>query len=391
MANFGFLANDTFADKMDTQNLILAGILSAQGGSIKPTAWSEVQALVRAGLAGKVFNIGDQLTCAKGSTTLVWDIIGIDHDTPADGQFSHSLTLQLHDCLSSAMQHDAREAFYYAEEGLSAGTYYFTLASDYGSYWKSGDYRFTLTEDVPVGGQLCFSGYANTTALTGLNVEVYENGAAASASESVAITSGGDGTFLGTIENETVQDSINSAQRSSYGSNNWVESAMRQFLNSDGAAGAVWSAQTKFDRCPSWASTTAGFMNGIDEDFLAVIGKPTKITARNTVCDGGGSDTTEDLFWLLSRREVYAGNEVSTVTEGEPYPYYSDYSDLTAAGTTADTNRIKYRNGSAQHWRLRTPNAGGGCYVRLINTTGALTNYNDADSTSGVAPACCII
>ena len=94
---FGFLSDDTFAEKMDTMNQFLAAIATGQGGSLKPTSWSDVQALVRKGLASKVFAVGDQLTCQRGSTTLVWDIIGFDIDTPADKQFTHSMTLQLHE------------------------------------------------------------------------------------------------------------------------------------------------------------------------------------------------------------------------------------------------------------------------------------------------------
>lgn len=90
---FGFLSDDTFAEKMDTMNQFLAAIATGQGGSLKPTSWSDVQALVRKGLASKVFAVGDQLTCQRGSTTLVWDIIGFDIDTPADKQFTHSMTL----------------------------------------------------------------------------------------------------------------------------------------------------------------------------------------------------------------------------------------------------------------------------------------------------------
>lgn len=70
---FGFLSDDTFAEKMDTMNQFLAAIATGQGGSLKPTSWSDVQALVRKGLASKVFAVGDQLTCQRGSTTLVWD------------------------------------------------------------------------------------------------------------------------------------------------------------------------------------------------------------------------------------------------------------------------------------------------------------------------------
>ncbi|MCD8090296.1 MAG: DUF6273 domain-containing protein, partial [Clostridiales bacterium] len=262
--------------------------------------------------------------------------------------------------------------------------------ADYSSYWKAGDYQFTLTEGLPAGGQLCFSNDAGSAALTALSVQAFESNSAVSATESAAVAAGSGGTFLGTIETTAVQDCINSAQRSSFGSNNWAESAIRQFLNSDAEAGAVWEPRTKFDRPPSWVSTAAGFMNGVDEDFLAVIGKVKKVTARNTVCDGGGSDETEELFWLLSGREVYAGDELSTVTEGKPYPYYSDYSDLTAAGTGADTNRIKYKNGSAQYWWLRTPNAGGGNQVHNIQSSGKF-HYSYAIYSSGAAPGCSVV
>lgn len=99
-------------------------------------------------------------------------------------------------------------------------------------------------------------------------------------------------------------------------------------------------------------------MNGMDADFLAVIGKTTKVTCRNNVTDGGGSDTTKDKFFLLSRRELFMGDEVSSVKEGEPYPYYSNYSDYTSPNTGADSNRVKYKNGSPQWQWERTPNAG---------------------------------
>ena len=75
---FGFLSDETFAEKMDTQNKFLAAILSAQGGSVVPTSFKDVQTLVRSGLASKVFHIGDQLVCNKGDVKLVWDIIGIN-------------------------------------------------------------------------------------------------------------------------------------------------------------------------------------------------------------------------------------------------------------------------------------------------------------------------
>ena len=40
---FGFLSDDTFAEKMDTMNQFLAAIATGQGGSLKPTSWSDVE------------------------------------------------------------------------------------------------------------------------------------------------------------------------------------------------------------------------------------------------------------------------------------------------------------------------------------------------------------
>ena len=60
-----------------------------------------------------------------------------------------------------------------------------------------------------------------------------------------------------------------------------------------------------------------------------------------TTLGRGGSDTTTEKFFLLSRSEVYGGLE-NSVNEGTPYPYYADYSQLgNTAGTGADSNRVK--------------------------------------------------
>ena len=90
----------------------LEGEIDALATVMSVTSWEDVQKAVRSGIASKIFSIGDQLTCQRNGIDLVWDIIGIDHDTPADPQYSHSLTLQLHDCFTEAMQFDAPEAMY---------------------------------------------------------------------------------------------------------------------------------------------------------------------------------------------------------------------------------------------------------------------------------------
>lgn len=300
MANvLNLLSESTYIEKMDMQNALLKAI-ATQGGSgsnvpVEINSWSVVQQLVRLGIGAKVFSIGDQLVCNHETYgTLVWDIIGIDHDTPASSEYKHSLTIQLHDCIGAAtFQFDAAEP--------------------------------------------------------------------------------------------TNPDS----NRASYGSNNWLESGIRQWLNSDGNAGTWWEAKTDYDVKPSYASSTAGFLKGLDTEFLSTVGEVSKITARNTVTDGGDSDTSTEKFFLLSMTEVYGGLN-NNIAEGVAYPYYADNSVLTAAGMGADANRIKYRNGAAQYWWLRSPYASNSYGVRIVGTTGGVSSYN-ANNSSGVAPACCII
>ncbi len=385
---FGFVSEETFSEKMDTQNQFLASLVEAQGGTLKPTSWANVQALVRAGLHKNVFAIGDQLVCSKGEGTLTWDIIGIDHDTPSDSQFTHSLTLQLHDCLSLQMQVDAPEALYYAENGLTAGTYNFTIQ---GSYTPIGGtsktFQFTLTDDVPAGGQLTFSWTYNTQAG---NAKITSYGADLTTviESDISVTEGSSGTSLGTTDGNSTN--LNFIEKSRFGSNHYANSALRQYLNSSAAAGSVWTPQTVFDRPPTWASSTAGFMSDIDSDFLAVVGTTSKVTCLNTVADGGGSITTTDKFFLLSRSEVYGGNENGAVNEGSPYAYYKDYSDLSEAGIGNNTNRIKYRNQSATSWLIRTPLSSGAGNIRTINASGGVTSTGTY-SNGGIAPACVII
>lgn len=295
-------------------------------------------------------------------------------------QFTHSMTLQLHEVFDF-VQFNAPAAMYYAEEELAAGTYHVTPKNGWSGGMGNGKtYQFTLAKAVPKGGQIVWNGAWDQDPLK-YDIKTYASPTSTTVIETVKPTEGTGGTELTTL---------NSGQRMCYGSNNYKESAVRGWLNSDKVAGSVWTPATNYDRPPSWVSNKAGFMNGMDADFLAVIGKTTKVTCRNNVTDGGGSDTTKDKFFLLSRRELFMGDEVSSVKEGEPYPYYSDYSDYTSPNTGADSNRVKYKNGSPQWQWERTPHAGNSCGVRCVYSAGNLNHYY-AYYSVGVAPACNVI
>ena len=178
------------------------------------------------------------------------------------------------------------------------------------------------------------------------------------------------------------------SNRKSYGSNNWSQSAIRQWLNSDGEAGKWWMAQTEYDVAPAFASSQAGFLKGLDKEFLGVIGNVDKITAKPNI-DGGGSETLSEKFFLPSMTEVYGG-ENNGIAEGIVYPYYANGSTLEAPGTGADTNRIKNKGDAATTWWLRSCNPTDSYYERIVVTSGTVVNSN-ANNSYGVAPACCII
>lgn len=292
------ISESTYIEKMDMQNALLRAIVSQSGGSVGNlppiNSWSVVQQLVRLGIAPKVFSVGDQLVCSHATYgTLTWDIIGIDHDTPVNSDYTHSISIQLHDCIAAA-------------------TFQFDAA-------------------------------------------------------------------------EPTNPDTNIA---SFGSNDWEISGIRQFLNSGGNAGSWWQAKSDYDVQPDYAASAAGFMKGFDADFLAVIGEVSKITAKNT-SDGVIAHTTNEKFFLPSMTEVYGGLN-GTIAEGVVYPYYAENSSLTTAGTGSDTNRIKYRNGNAQNWLLRSPDLPGTHQVRRGYTTGAIY-HTSANNSSGLAPICCIV
>ena len=354
-------------------------------GTANLKSWKEVQELIRAGLAPKILKVGDQFECQRDGVKLTWDIIGLDCDTPVNPGLTHSMTLQLHDGWKS-LQFDAAEALYYCETELAAGTYNFTLLAGYDTTYGGGKtYSFTLANAVPAGGVIMFPwGYKKQAAET--KISTYASRESTTVIESVSVTEGANGTSLGTADGKSAN--MNHTHRIRYGSNKYSTSAMRQLLNSDAAAGKVWTPQTIYDRPPTWAATQNGFLAGLDPDFLAVVADVKKRTALNTVTDGGGYEDTVEKFFLLSRSEVYAGLE-NSVNEGNPYPYYSDFSDLSAAGSGEDGNRIKYMDGVAKYWWLRSPHASYAYNVRLVNPSGTLYGHG-AHSANACAPACTI-
>ncbi|MFY9379280.1 MAG: DUF6273 domain-containing protein [Acutalibacteraceae bacterium] len=356
-------------EQFDVHNTLLASIASNVGaGGITVSNWGDVQRLVRMGLHTKMFTVGDQFVANYNDVPFTWDVIGIDHDTPTASQFQHSLTLQAHDCIGN-VQFDAPEALYYAEAELPAGTHIFTL--------NALQYTFTTTQAVPVGGQVFVSAWEGDTYVPTI-IATYAADRTTAIETGLAVTA--------TTGTDTLTP-VNNHSRCRYGSNNYKESAIKQFLNSS-ATTFAWTAKTNFDRPPSGAPYTGGgFLKLLDAELSAVLGSVDKQVARNTVTDGGGQDLFSDKVFLLSRVEVFGGNE-GVVAGENPYPWYST---LTANPTTGPlAGRIKYLSGSARYWWLRSPNVGSSNGSRNVYPAGNV-GTNTANYSTGLAPACCIV
>ena len=367
-------------EQMDTMNENLAKIAKAVGSQVDISTWEGIQKAVRSGIAKDILPVGSQLAVNHSVYgTRLFDVVAHDYLKSVHDENAHTMTIQQHDLLPGT-QFDAPEAFYYAETQLAAGTYNVILATAYGG-WAAGTYQFTLTQAVPAGGQLRINGY-ESTAITSLKVQSFANRTTNTATESVAITAGSGGTNLGTFG----EGAINSIQRVSYGSNNYKESAMRQFLNSSAAAGSVWTPQTKFDRPPSWQTSLAGYKAGLDQNFLAVVGKVVLPCSANNIYEApdssiakGAKYTLNDEFYLASRAEIFGSHDVNDDTV--LFPFYE------GAG---NADRIKYRDGSAAYWWLRTPYSGYAPIVRLVCSDGTMSCYG-AIYSNGLAPACTIV
>ena len=114
-----------------------------------------------------------------------------------------------------------------------------------------------------------------------------------------------------------------------------------------------------------------------------------------TYKDANSVTTSNDYLWLLSTSEVlkdgYNGGDTrgyAITKEGEQYLYYKKNAIETWSSNS--TNRVKYNNGSAYNWWLRSPYYHYSNYFCGVNYTGSGGYNNTSYATAGVAPGFCI-
>lgn len=333
--------------------------------------------------------VGDKITLNNTTEELVFDVIGFDHDIPTNTNYQHSMTLQLHDCYGNIM-FDAREAMWYIDKtiypnGLAIGTYHFK--------YNAKDYIFTTTKIVPVGGQIYYGKSI---------INTYASSTSTDKIEQCTVTEG-------TAENTLPLDGVggitnvsNDYHRGGVGSNYYANSVIRQYINSSEESN-WWQPKSVFDRPPIDDvnidyRNTPGFLYGMEEEFLSVVGEVNKVTLLDE-CEAPNendpwTETTAEKFFLLSAPEVYGSASDEENPDGTYYEYYgpkySKMTNITKPSNSTDKNRIKYyNNGEAAWWWLRSP------YTipqisRIMLPNGA-PRYTNVYSVRGVAPAVCIV
>ena len=305
--------------------------------------------------------VGEQITCTKSGETLTWDVVDYDSTTG-------SIKLLLHDVYGTTnMVFEPAQALMWCENGLAAGDYTFT--------WNTTQCYFTLTTAIPAGGQL---------RATNTQFQTYASQSATATLETGTV--GTDEITGATDLGHEGQGLLNHRDRVNYGSNNFAESALFWWLNSDAAANTLRVPATKFSRAYSYAQP--GFMNGLDPDFVNCLDVVDWLCSTNNVYEcpeslGGYTKgikqayTVKAKFGLASEMEIfgsYGGNpDGSTV-----FDLYN--------GADAD-DRKKYRGTSAQTYWLRSPYWSYAHFERAVYSSGG-ASFDSANSSYAVVPAC---
>lgn len=194
------------------------------------------------------------------------------------------------------------------------------------------------------------------------------------------------------------EPSNSNSDRQNSGNNRYLHSNLRQWLNSAAAAGAWYSAQHPADAPPNSGAVTynpytslAGFLNAFTANERNALLETTLTVARNTVTDGGGSETVKDKIFLLSNTEVGLANE-NSIAEGSILSLFNTSSNRITQPTAAAVSNSDYTNSSlnassAWYWWLRTPYASYSCYVRRVSADGTLLSGDAYYGSLGLRPA----
>lgn len=402
--------------RLQNARALIAKAITAKGGTVSsgdgyedfvkdiltiPTteSWALFRDIVRLGCAPDLFPVGTVLYDTWGdNTTTAFQVLGYDvYFDPALTAlgYTHSAILAEVALTDESVMFDREEAWLYVETEIPAGTYRFKIPNYDTSYGGNKWYYFTTAQAVPIGGQITLSWAYNQNPAS---VATYTSATSTAAIESKSITEWIEGTSpdagsLGVIklspsDAESDYGKLNHIHRVRYGSNNYYQSGIRQYINADVSSG-WWQPQTVFDR-PVSNYSSAGKLTKLNADFISVLATPTIPNVANNVFEYPSLDGTTftlnqeysistDKLFLLSHTEIGLSSAPNT---GTLLAYYNG---------KGNSDRIKYRksNGNAQYWWLRAPYPSLANRARDVSPSGALSN-SYAYINGGVSAACII-
>ena len=371
---------DKITAQLHKQNALLE-VIARDSIKTITSDWAGVQELVRDGYAPEIFDYGDKFvdvwkdTAAEKEYNFPWHVNHFDNVDLQDGETVPAMFIQAHFASPFGVQFSQCQAFYYAENGLPAGTYHLTNPDyTWGDNCKPGSYSFTLTQEVPAGGKL--AGFKSMPDSKMENWKVYSYAAdSKTILETAPVISGALGTKLGDWPKYYDGTSnINGIQRVAYGHNRWATSALRQFLNSDKGVGEWWTPQSKFDVAPNELTTKAGFLSGLPEGLKAIL-RPVKVVTFTNTVDGDDKtqvqDITYDKVFLPSLEQMYIKPQIAgegnaheywkrVAGTSEPlaqygtYPQYIHYAADNNVSAVSVRLRSAYRGYSYNTWYVAT-------------------------------------
>ena len=197
---------------------------------------------------------------------------------------------------------------------------------------------------------------------------------------------------------DAIESGNSDGNRRSYGNNRWTLSNVRQWLNSQAAAGKWYSAKHGADAAPTnanvWSNyneydAEAGFLAGFSANFIAALLTTTHTVGKATV-DGGGTESCTDKIFLATCTEVGLSGDV---TAGSKLALFSDNNSRLAYPTAEAVSKSEYTDGnfnvnSPWYWWLADAYASNSCYVRYVDSSGAMYWNNAYGGYYGVRPLC---
>ncbi len=192
------------------------------------------------------------------------------------------------------------------------------------------------------------------------------------------------------------EPSNSDSNRKNYGNNKYSVSNIDQWLNSDAAAGAWYSARHSADQAPNSTSNVsanpysakAGFLSEFSPAFKKALLDTTLKVALNTVTDGGNYETITRKVFLASRAETF-GSAENSVMEGSLLALFAENTNAVRVAYQGQTTvQDGGTAGSAWYWWLRTPHSSSSYYVRSVGSDGTLSGLSAFNGSGGVRPLC---